>query len=382
MVAGVPQSGPLRMSHFLGKGPLGHGATSLSAAELGQGLSSLQGTRFLVTSNITTFGGTVRWVCDPTNAFPAYTMAFLPTGTPEGVPMLSITYEGSFEARVPYSTLGISNTAAWALTVAVEPGGFRIYTPRGAEGTFYGVQPGSPGSSLARLEVADGMAVRRTMSVRCLYTYTGAEQLFTVPPSVTSLYFKLWGGAGVGNAGLGGGGGFTSALLAVSPGQVLRIITGGAGAWGVGGFGGGGSGNGTSVAGGGRSAVRLSGAWRTSSRPAGRGGGSYGQTGGGGAGGGLVGQNGHGGSTGGTQTAGGAAGGDDKALVEETGEDGVGTEGVVDEVGDAGDGVRLERGAGGALALRFLGGDDRIQALLAAASYIGAAQRTGCRGLN
>eukprot|EP00741_Cyanophora_paradoxa_P003173 tig00000681_g3082.t1 len=64
-----------------------------------------------------------------------------------------------------------------------------------------------------------------------------------------------------GNSGLGGAGGFTSAVLGVTPGQVLRIITGGAGAWGTGGYGGGGCGNSTCVAGGGRSAVRLDGGY-------------------------------------------------------------------------------------------------------------------------
>ncbi|MDA7417543.1 hypothetical protein PGB34_14335 [Xenophilus arseniciresistens] len=83
-------------------------------------------------------------------------------------------------------------------------------------------------------------------------TNSGANQTFTVPPSVTSLRVKLWGagggGAGANNAilltGLGGGGGFAQGTLPVTPGQNLTVVTGSPGVsrGGAQTFGGGGAG--------------------------------------------------------------------------------------------------------------------------------------------
>ncbi len=93
------------------------------------------------------------------------------------------------------------------------------------------------------------------------FNYTGSTQTYTVPSGVTSIDVTLYGAQGGSAIGgnVGGEGGKTTGTISVTPGEVLTIITGGAGgnaAAGVGGtagYGGGGSGNGsgTDAAGGG-----------------------------------------------------------------------------------------------------------------------------------
>jgi hypothetical protein len=94
--------------------------------------------------------------------------------------------------------------------------------------------------------------------------YTGAMQTYTVPCGVTTLHIECYGAQGGsgsvgGNSapgGLGGYGAMTSGDLAVTPGQVLNIFVGGAGATPTAGFNGGGSG-GTQNAGGGGGATDI-----------------------------------------------------------------------------------------------------------------------------
>lgn len=103
------------------------------------------------------------------------------------------------------------------------------------------------------------------------FTYTGANQAFTVPPNCTSITIKAWGAGGGGTtggaSGPGGGGGYSTGTLIVTPGQQLTIIAGGggkgqnSGAMATNAYGGGGAGHQSSdwkrgAAGGGRSAVR------------------------------------------------------------------------------------------------------------------------------
>ena len=67
----------------------------------------------------------------------------------------------------------------------------------------------------------------RTDALR--WFHTGAEQSYTVPTGTTSLVFKVWG-AGGGNAGYdGAGSGYGTGTIAVSAGDVLKIIVGGGG---------------------------------------------------------------------------------------------------------------------------------------------------------
>ncbi|MBV2169342.1 MAG: hypothetical protein KUL82_11615 [Bdellovibrio sp.] len=149
------------------------------------------------------------------------------------------------------------------------------------------------------------------------FTFTGADQLFAVPTGCSSITVKMWGagGGGVYAEGYvntqGGGGGYTTGKLSVTPGESLTVIVGQGGQFNANGnspatYGGGGA---TCYAGqgGGRSAIRRSG---TELLTAGGGGGG-GLFGNGGAGGGLSGQQGassYYAGGGGSQTAGGAAG--------------------------------------------------------------------------
>jgi uncharacterized repeat protein (TIGR01451 family) len=86
------------------------------------------------------------------------------------------------------------------------------------------------------------------------FTYSGADQTFTVPSGVTSLDVRMWGAGGGGidpayftNQYSGGGGGYTTGTVAVTPGQVLTVTAGQGGVikgltatYGGGGVGGGG----------------------------------------------------------------------------------------------------------------------------------------------
>lgn len=147
------------------------------------------------------------------------------------------------------------------------------------------------------------------------FNFTGGGQTFTVPPSVTSLTAELWGAAGFSADSAvapGGYGGYLKATIAVTPGEVLNILVGGQGSFGLGGFNGGGA-RPTDNGGGGATDIRQGGgALSNRVAVAGGGGGPSWQSGvgwfRGGDGGGLTGQTGTGtnAGSGGTQSAGGA----------------------------------------------------------------------------
>jgi|GEM_PF-3608572 len=102
------------------------------------------------------------------------------------------------------------------------------------------------------------------------FTYTGSEQSWTVPAGVTSIDVKLWGAGGGGdyNGSSGGSGGFVKGTLAVTPGQILKIVVGEGGSKAdnsagntspaAGSYGGGGRGTSYGAAGGGYSGIFLS----------------------------------------------------------------------------------------------------------------------------
>ncbi len=153
------------------------------------------------------------------------------------------------------------------------------------------------------------------------FTYTGAEQLFTVPSNISRIKVTMWGGGGAGGtAGTGGAGGFAQGIVTVAPGDIVKVIVGSGGALSVSrgltpSYNYGGGAEGASIygsrlagSGGGRSAIRLNNG-TDDVLTAGAGGGGSGDTGSavnGGAGGGLTG--GSGGGQGGSQTAGGISG--------------------------------------------------------------------------
>lgn len=165
------------------------------------------------------------------------------------------------------------------------------------------------------------------------FIYNGSVQTYTVPANVTSILVHLWGAGGLtqdnsnppgtvpgvgGNPGRqgAGSGGYTTGLIAVTPGQVLYLV--------IGGFlntliTGGGSSGSTGSSGGGFAAIFSSSpSGMTASQAAavllclagGGGGGGINGGGLGGAGGGTTGANGTGNTpgSGGTQSAGGTAG--------------------------------------------------------------------------
>ncbi len=163
------------------------------------------------------------------------------------------------------------------------------------------------------------------------FAFTGAAQTFVVPNGVTAITIEAWGASGGSatnnsslcgtNGGKPGLGGYATGTLAVTPGETLQILVGGAGQPGpAGGFNGGGVGcndSTTCSTGGGASDVRRGGTTLADRvLVAGGGGGAEWTCSGNraGAGGGLVGEDGTGGDQpshgglGGTQTAGGAGG--------------------------------------------------------------------------
>ena len=157
-----------------------------------------------------------------------------------------------------------------------------------------------------------------------VFNCTTTDQQFNVPSGVGAIRVKAWGAAGGSNGVIGGPGGFTNAIVAVNPGELLNVIVGCGGTSSGSGpsYGGGGAGGfvpatgagSTGSSGGGRSALRRN---SVELLTAGGGGGSQWWAGGvtGGAGGGAtggIGSTNNGGTeyvgAGGTQTAGGHGG--------------------------------------------------------------------------
>ena len=82
----------------------------------------------------------------------------------------------------------------------------------------------------------DGDVLTPTNKTRYAFSYTGADQTFTVPAGVYWIYVKLWGaGGGAGRAGGwtygadAGGGGHTRALVPVTPGTTIYVKVGSGG---------------------------------------------------------------------------------------------------------------------------------------------------------
>ena len=225
------------------------------------------------------------------------------------------------------------------------------------------------------------------------FDFTGGSQTYEVPPGVTSIQIEAWGAQGQPltneeiDPSTGGLGGYAVGVLEVTPGQILNIFVGGAGADGVAGFNGGGLGGfgtpttntgGFAGSGGGASDVRLGGTALTDriivAGGGGGGGRDYlngtcqpcGEGGNGGDGGGLVGSDGAdpapgtsptgsfpnpgAGGQGGTQTAGGL-GGDGLAgppgLPGVLGQGGVGLDGTQSVASGGGGGGYYGGGSGG-----------------------------------
>lgn len=95
-----------------------------------------------------------------------------------------------------------------------------------------------------------------------VFNFVGADQSFVVPAGITQITVKAWGAGGAGGNyvydDIGGGGGFVTGILNVTPGEQLTVVVGGGGqpGAGLGAYGGGGDkACGLGGRGGGRSAV-------------------------------------------------------------------------------------------------------------------------------
>jgi hypothetical protein len=97
-------------------------------------------------------------------------------------------------------------------------------------------------------------------TVTCMWSFTGAEQSFSVPPGINSVQMEAVGAPGGPGAGASGGAGaVASGTLSATGGQTLYIEVGGAGSGqqGAPGFNGGGVGRVAAGGGGGSSDVRT-----------------------------------------------------------------------------------------------------------------------------
>ena len=117
----------------------------------------------------------------------------------------------------------------------------------------------APGASALVFQTAVS-SLNASLSGLNVFTYSGADQSYTVPAGVTSVTISMWG-AGGGPGGVyapGGGGAYLTGTLAVTAGMSLRIIVGQGGSVGASSsYGGGGFGGGSIASGGGRSAIQL-----------------------------------------------------------------------------------------------------------------------------
>ena len=182
--------------------------------------------------------------------------------------------------KIPY-LIAFTDTAPPASRTGVnpDPNWVKKASPYGLDATGTGTisEFANPVNTRAKTQEAPlKEAVAGASVVNCVttqtFTFTGGMQTFTVPAGVTSLTIETYGAAGGSGANgnssaggnLGGAGGRGSkavGTLSVTPGQVLNIFVGGAGATPTSGFNGGGiGGNQNSGGGGGASDVRFPGA--------------------------------------------------------------------------------------------------------------------------
>ena len=154
--------------------------------------------------------------------------------------------------------------------------------------------------------LSDSVKVSFQPSGTKTFSYTGGQQVFTVPAGVSQITADVYGAqGGTVNSNAGGLGGYAHGNMTVTPGQTLYIYVGGHPTSTTGGFNGGGNGYGSYAEGGGGGSDIRSGGTALSNRiivAGGGGGATYSWTTSGGTGGGLFG--GSGTSSNGTTQAG------------------------------------------------------------------------------
>ena len=117
----------------------------------------------------------------------------------------------------------------------------------------------APGASALVFQTATA-AINASLSGINTFTATGADQTYTVPTGITSIVVTMWSAGGGGSGSTGGAGVYVKGVLAVTPGQTLKVVVGSAGRYnsGVATYGGGGAGGANIAAsGGGRSALQT-----------------------------------------------------------------------------------------------------------------------------
>lgn len=241
------------------------------------------------------------------------------------VPTATAVSAGSDQTLAACSSASLSGSNPGALSgqwSIVSGGGGTFGNASQANTTF---TPNGTGSYTLRWTVSNSCGVgvsddvNLTFEGKQVFSYTGANQTFTVPSCVDTIFVKMWGAGGGGRTARGGAGGYTEGYIAVTPGQSYTVVVGGGGdlnytigsyEYGGGGwtYSDGGAGGGS---GGGRSAFRNS-SNSQDLMTAGGGGGGYlgGNDNYGGDGGGNSGANGQGSGSGsgGTTSSGGAGG--------------------------------------------------------------------------
>ncbi|HEX2899554.1 MAG TPA: glycine-rich protein, partial [Bacteroidia bacterium] len=129
------------------------------------------------------------------------------------------------------SAISTGNTINW---YTVSSGGAPIGSS--ASGANFSVSPASTTTYWAEAYNAGGSGGSQT------FNYSGSIQNFVVPTGVTSITIQALGAQGGSSSGtLGGLGASITGTVAVTPGQVLKVLVGGQGAAGTQGGGGGGS---------------------------------------------------------------------------------------------------------------------------------------------
>lgn len=137
-------------------------------------------------------------------------------------------------------------------------GGRRWKAVTGAAILVAGGAVAAPASTAAAESASDVTPATAVAAEPTIFTYTGAEQTYTVPAGVNQLYIRAYGapgGEGPGTDFVGGGSAVVTATVPVVPGATLYVEVGGRGGdGGGGGFNGGG--HGVAGGGGGASDVR------------------------------------------------------------------------------------------------------------------------------
>ena len=208
------------------------------------------------------------------------------------------------------------DTIAYSIQSGALPGGLSLNSSTGViSGTPSGVDSSTTTTFTLRA-TANTKTVDREFSIVITdatvqaFNYTGSDQTWTVPAGVTSATIQAWGAGGgsdsSGSGQYGAAGGYATGILALTPGNVMKIVVGQGGILGTQG--------GSAGSGGGYSGLFLTSVSHANARLIAGAGGGAGDENAGGAGGGTTGTDGGENSSlnnhgrGGTQSAGGLAG--------------------------------------------------------------------------